>query len=234
MKYGVYSNAPAKGVAAASSQRRRHSQKWAAYWLSATYSSQNGAMSQVLMTSNPPSPIAASPCVKGERKVAPRLRTCAPATESTSNSNGIATKCGCRSLKNAVKNGNSLIPSGWVLVTTRDEANHQESPSGGQAPATMPSPKFLIPSVAPASLAIQPCESANSNSARRLPQYRPSSVAIADPNADHKAFTCAARARFHTSATNPSVASAGTVAAARLYATPGSTPLSLPRHAAMK
>src|ERR1051326_6660169 len=127
MKYGAYSRLPANGVAAAATQRQRQSQKRAAYRLSPMEINQNGAISQVLMTSSPPSASPARPCVHGERSVAPRLSTCAAATLSASNSNGQATKCGCTSPRYAVKNGNSLMPSGWVLGTMRDAANHHRS-----------------------------------------------------------------------------------------------------------
>ena len=111
------------------------------------YSSQNGAMSQVLITSSPPSATAARPWVQIDRRVAPRLSTCAVATASTSSSNGMATKCGCRSLKNAEKNGNSSMPSGCKLGMMREAWNHHELLAGGHTPGTTPSAKWLIASV---------------------------------------------------------------------------------------
>src|ERR1051326_3672326 len=108
------------------------------------------------------------------------------------------------------------MPSGCVLGTMREEANHHSPLSGGHTPGTMLSPKVLMPSEPPASALIQPRDSANSNSARRLPQSGASSVANADPAADRAALTWAARARFQPSEASPTVASAGIVAAARL------------------
>src|SRR5436190_22544181 len=91
-KYGANSTAPANGIVAAATQRQRHVMNHAAYRLNPMYTSQNGAMSHVLMTSSPPSDNAANPSVNGERRVSPRLSTCAAAQASTSSSNGSATK----------------------------------------------------------------------------------------------------------------------------------------------
>ena len=226
--------APANGVAAAASHRQRQAQKCAAYRLRPMYSSQNGAMSQVFMTSRPPRLIAARACVNGERRVAPRLRTCAAAVANTSSSKGMATKCGWRSLSRAVKNGNSLMPSGCALGTTREEANHHSPFAGGHWPGVMPSPKFLMPSTPPAAGGIAPRETRYSKNARRLPQYRPRRVATLAPAAAQRPGTPAARASVHTSDASPIVARAGTVAAARLYATLGSAASRLPRDAATK
>ncbi len=54
------------------------------------------------------------------------------------------------------------------------------------------------------------------------------------PAADQVGCTPAARARFQASDAKPTMAIAGMVAAARLYATPGAAPLSFPRHADRK
>src|SRR5579864_3597843 len=148
------------------------------------YSSQNGAISQVLITSSPPSATAARPWVHGERSVTPRLMTCAAATATTSSSNGMATKCGWRSLKKAVKNGNSLMPSGWVLGMTREDENHHSPLVGGHTPTLMPSPNVLMPSTPPAPGVSSPRETRNSNKARRLPQNSPSRVPSVGPTAD--------------------------------------------------
>ncbi len=135
-------------MSAAASHRQRHWLKYAAYRLKPTNKSQNGAISQVLMTSSPPSANAARPCVQGDRKVAPRLSTCAAAIVSTSSSNGSAMKCGCRSLNSAEKKGNSSMPSGCRLGMTREALNHQKVSVGGQTPGVTLLPKCfgLMPS----------------------------------------------------------------------------------------
>src|ERR1051325_6200276 len=143
--------APAKGATTARAHERSARpvvpgviESHAAYKLSAQYSSQNGAMSHVLMTSKPPRDSAASPCVDHDRNVAPRDTAWTAATETTRISNGRAMKCGCRSAQSAEKNGNSLMPSGCKLGITRDALNHHRKLLGGQTPWTMPWPKFLI------------------------------------------------------------------------------------------
>src|SRR5258708_2519424 len=186
-KYGAYTRPPASGVSAAAVQRQRHWLKYAEYRLKPTYSSQKGAMSQVLMTSRPPSARAARPCVHGERRVTPRLRTCAAAMVSTSSSNGRAMKCGCRSLKSAEKNGNSLMPSGFRFGMTREALNHQNVSVGGQTPLMTLLPKCLglMPSASPASTVITPRDRRNSKKVDRVPQNSANSAATPEPAPAH-------------------------------------------------
>src|SRR6266536_4199382 len=171
-------------------------------------------MSQMLITSNPPSDNAARPRLHGDCSARPRLKTLPHAAVSASSSNGKATKCGWRSLSNAEKNGNSLIPSGCRLGMIREAKNHHELFGGGQIPATTLALKLLIPNASPASSPISPRAASNWKNVERLPAKTTSSTATSAAAADHATCTVAA--------------------AARLYATPGCTPLNLPTQASTK
>src|SRR5947207_12588558 len=119
------------------------------------------------------------------------------------------------------------MPSGCRVGITREALNHQKLSSGGQTPGMTLLPKCfgLMPNTWLASAVITPRESRYSKKVDRLPQKSASSVATPEPATAQVADTPAARARFHANAARLTIASAGTVAAARLYATPGLAPV---------
>ena len=214
-----YRSAPPNGVAhGGQPSASATSQKRAAYRLRPTYSSQNGAMSQVLITSRPPSASAARPCVQIERSVAPRLMHVrgGDGQHQQLERHGHEVR-----VQVAQERGEERELVDAVGLQVGDDARGAETTTkplvGGHTPGVTPSAKCLMPSDvarvgAEHAARDQILEEGRAGCRRTAPAAWPS------PRRPPTTAACtpAARARFQASEARPTIASAGTVAAARL------------------